>query len=100
MYCVLLLYVYRAAWKNVNSILDQDKKSLLIESNGPGTSWDRLDIEEADIFREYVKRLNPFKPSDRKAVKFNNKSIPRSLYSNLTVELIESFFTMKIKNMT
>ena len=54
---------------------------------------------ETDRFREYVRKLKPFNTSDRKAVKFTDKSIPRSLYSNLTNELIEGFFTMKIKNM-
>ena len=45
----------------VNSMLDHDCKSLLIESNGPGTSWERFDSEEVDRFRDYVHTLDPFR---------------------------------------
>ena len=45
----------------VNSILDQDCQSLMIDASGPGTSWDRFELEEVDRFKEYVKRLNPFR---------------------------------------
>ena len=45
----------------VNSVLEHDNKSMLIESSSPGTSWDRFDIEEAERFRGYVRKLDPFR---------------------------------------
>ena len=45
----------------VNSILDKDCKSLMIETPGPGSSWDRFEAEDRDRFREYVRRLKPFR---------------------------------------
>ena len=83
----------------VTSMLDQDCKSLMIETSGPGTSWDRFEVEDRDRFREYVRKLKPFRPSERKLVKYNG-NMPKSLYSNLSKELIQKFFDMKIKNMS
>ena len=45
----------------VNSILEQDNRSLLIETPGPGTSWDRFDGEEVLRFKAYVEKLIPFR---------------------------------------
>ena len=45
----------------VNSILEQDTRSLLIESNSPGHSWERFDGEEIKRFAEYGHELNPFR---------------------------------------
>ena len=84
----------------VNSILDQDSKSLLIETSGPGTSWDRFEVEEVDRFRSYVAKLNPFRPSQRKVVKYPDSSLPKSLYSSPIKDLIDKFFTMKLRNMS
>ena len=101
----------------VNSILDKDNKDLLLDSQGPGTSWDRFETEESDRFREYVQKLDPFRyeinsqlafnasiilifrSTDRKRVMYKDKNISKTLYSNLNSELIEKFFNMKLKNM-
>ena len=45
----------------VNSILENDSQSLLLDSSLPGHSWDRFDVEEINRFKEYVKKLNPFR---------------------------------------
>ena len=45
----------------VNSILEKDCKSLMIETPGPGSSWDRFEAEDRDRFREYLRRLKPFR---------------------------------------
>ena len=45
----------------VTSLLEQDCRSLMIETSGPGTSWDRFEVEDRDRFREYVRKLNPFR---------------------------------------
>ena len=83
----------------VNSILDNDSESLLLDSGTPGHSWVRFDIDEIDRFKKYVKRLKPFTPSERKVVKYSESAIPKSLYSCLNSSLIEKFFNMKLKNM-
>ena len=99
----------------VNSMLDQDARSLMIETRGPGTSWDRFEPEEVERFKSYVSKLNPFRlaylcaffsvyiilfrPSEREPVSYPNKIVPRSLYSSLSEDLISKFFNMKLKNM-
>ena len=45
----------------VNSMLDTDRRSLLLESPGPGSSWDRFETEEVNRFREYIHKLDPFR---------------------------------------
>ena len=45
----------------VNSILDQDSRSLLVDSSTPGHSWERFDVEELKRFREYIHKLKPFR---------------------------------------
>ena len=45
----------------VNSMLDTDRRSLLLESPGPGSSWDRFETEEVIRFREYIHKLDPFR---------------------------------------
>ena len=45
----------------VNSILDQDNKSLMLETSGPGTSWERFEEEEIERFKKYVGKLKPFR---------------------------------------
>ena len=46
----------------INAILEHDNKSLLLESSsGPGHSWNRFEEDELKRFREYVRRLQPFR---------------------------------------
>ena len=45
----------------VNALVDHDDRSLLIQGSGPGTSWDRFEEEEITRFRQYVRRLDPFR---------------------------------------
>ena len=45
----------------VSSILEQDSRSLLVDSSTPGHSWERFDTEEIKRFKEYVHRLKPFR---------------------------------------
>ena len=45
----------------VDTILEKDNKSLMIDGNGPGTSWERFESDEVDRFREYVCKLDPFR---------------------------------------
>ena len=45
----------------VASILDQDNRSLLIDSVGPGMSWERFQEEEIFRFKSYIKKLKPFR---------------------------------------
>ena len=100
----------------VNNLLEQDSQSLLIDSNLPGHSWERFEVEEIKRFSEYVHKIKPFRfvqncslfmhfiefilrPSERSPVTYQDKSIPKSLYSCLDNDLIKKFFDMKIKNM-
>ena len=83
----------------VNSILENDSQSLLLDSGTSGHSWERFDGEEIERFKLYVKKLKPFMPSQRKEVKYSDSSIPKSLYSCLNSGLIEKFFNMKLRNM-
>ena len=46
----------------ISAILEHDNKSLLIDTaTGPGTSWNRFEDVEIQRFRDYVKRLQPFR---------------------------------------
>ena len=45
----------------VNTLLDDDDESLLLDKRGPGSSWDRFDDEELNRFRQYVSKIDPFR---------------------------------------
>ena len=45
----------------VNSLIEKDRRSLLLESRGPGTSWDRFETDETGRFRDYIRKLDPFR---------------------------------------
>ena len=45
----------------VNSLIEKDRRSLLLESRGPGTSWDRFETDETVRFRDYIRKLDPFR---------------------------------------
>ena len=46
----------------IDAILQHDNRSLLVDtSTGPGHSWDRFAEDELERFRDYVRKLNPFR---------------------------------------